>query len=35
MAAALKPRFSKVTTFKPRASRSVSDEVYLIGMGKR
>ena len=30
-----KPRFSKVTTFKPKASRSVSDEVYLIGTGKR
>jgi 23S rRNA (uridine2552-2'-O)-methyltransferase len=35
MAANLKPRFSKVTIFKPKASRSVSDEVYLIAMGKR
>ncbi len=35
MAAELKPRFSKVTTFKPKASRSVSDEVYLIATGKR
>ncbi len=35
MAAALKVRFSKVTTFKPKASRSVSGEVYLVGMGKQ
>jgi 23S rRNA (uridine2552-2'-O)-methyltransferase len=35
MAATLKPRFSKVVTLKPKASRSVSDEVYVAGMGKR
>ncbi len=35
MAAALKPRFSKIATFKPKASRSVSDEVYLVARGKR
>ncbi len=35
MEATLKPRFSKVTHFKPKASRSVSDEVYLIARGKR
>jgi len=34
-AAAFKVRFSKVATFKPKASRSVSDEVYLVGLGKR
>ena len=34
-AAGLKERFSKVATFKPKACRAVSDEVYLIGMGKR
>ncbi len=35
MEAALKPRFSKVATFKPKASRSVSDEVYLVCTGKK
>jgi 23S rRNA (uridine2552-2'-O)-methyltransferase len=35
MAGDLKPLFSKVSTFKPKASRSVSSEVYLVGMGKR
>jgi 23S rRNA (uridine2552-2'-O)-methyltransferase len=35
MAADLKPLFSKVTTFKPKASRGVSSEVYLVCTGKR
>lgn len=35
MTSALKSRFSKVTTFKPKASRGVSAEVYLVCAGKR
>ena len=35
MSSDLKPIFSKVVAFKPKASRGVSAEVYLIGMGKR
>jgi 23S rRNA (uridine2552-2'-O)-methyltransferase len=31
----LKPLFSKVTAFKPKASRDVSAETYLVCMGKR
>ncbi len=31
----LRARFSKAASFKPKASRAVSDEVYLIGLGKR
>ena len=33
-AAGLKARFSKVSAFKPKASRPVSDEMYLIGLRK-
>jgi 23S rRNA (uridine2552-2'-O)-methyltransferase len=33
-AAGLKARFSKVSAFKPKASRPVSDEMYLLGLGK-
>jgi 23S rRNA (uridine2552-2'-O)-methyltransferase len=35
MTADLKPLFAKVITFKPKASRDVSAEVYLICLGKR
>lgn len=35
MASDLKPIFSKVVAFKPKASRGASAEVYLIGMAKR
>jgi 23S rRNA (uridine2552-2'-O)-methyltransferase len=35
MAADLKPLFSTVTTFKPKASRGASSEVYLVCTGKR
>jgi 23S rRNA (uridine2552-2'-O)-methyltransferase len=35
MASELKSRFSKVTFFKPKASRGVSAEVYLVCTGKR
>lgn len=31
----LKPVFSKVTAFKPKASRDVSAETYLVCMGKK
>ena len=34
MAADLRPLFSKVTVFKPKASRGVSAEVYLVCTGK-
>jgi 23S rRNA (uridine2552-2'-O)-methyltransferase len=34
MISQIKPLFSKVTTFKPKASRDVSAEVYLVCMGK-
>jgi 23S rRNA (uridine2552-2'-O)-methyltransferase len=35
MSADLRPLFTNVTTFKPKASRGVSSEVYLVCMGKR
>jgi 23S rRNA (uridine2552-2'-O)-methyltransferase len=35
MTSDLKPLFSKVSVFKPNASRRVSSEVYLVGVGKR
>jgi len=35
MAADLRPLFSRVALFKPRASRGVSAEVYLVCTGKR
>ncbi|MGD0231641.1 MAG: RlmE family RNA methyltransferase [Syntrophorhabdales bacterium] len=35
MTSALTTRFSRVTTFKPKASRGVSSEVYLICTGRR
>jgi 23S rRNA (uridine2552-2'-O)-methyltransferase len=35
ISADLKPLFTDVTTFKPKASRGVSSEVYLVCMGKR
>lgn len=35
MSADLRPLFTSVTTFKPKASRGVSSEVYLVCMGKR
>jgi 23S rRNA (uridine2552-2'-O)-methyltransferase len=35
MSADLRALFTNVTTFKPKASRGVSSEVYLVCMGKR
>jgi 23S rRNA (uridine2552-2'-O)-methyltransferase len=35
MISQVKPHFAKVTTFKPKASRDVSAEVYLICTGKK
>ena len=35
MTSDLKPLFSKVTAFKPKASRDVSAETYLVCTGKR
>jgi 23S rRNA (uridine2552-2'-O)-methyltransferase len=35
MSADLKPLFTNVTIFKPKASRGVSSEVYLVCTGKR
>jgi 23S rRNA (uridine2552-2'-O)-methyltransferase len=35
MASDLRPLFSKVVVFKPKASRGVSAEVYLVCTGKR
>jgi 23S rRNA (uridine2552-2'-O)-methyltransferase len=35
MISQVKPYFTKVTTFKPKASRDVSAEVYLVCTGKK
>ena len=35
MESKLKPYFSKVSVFKPKSSRDVSSEIYLVCMGKR
>lgn len=35
MISQVRPLFTKVTTFKPKASRDVSSEVYLVCSGKR
>jgi len=35
MSADLKPIFSKIVPFKPKASRGISSEVYLVCTGKR
>ena len=35
MESKVKPYFSKVSVFKPKSSRDVSSEIYLVCMGKR